>query len=1109
MPVIYGSSRIQETSISGSIPGPTGNTGPTGPTGNTGPTGPTGATGITGDGITFEWYDFVSGVAGFSYGITSGGNSYGLGTITFTLDTGTTIAVTGCTGATGDGIAFDDGQWHTSFDIKNTTTDQDYSEIFKELESNGTAGGTAYFRTLTSSGRDISIDGVTDYYIRIRGATYDYGRMGNTGELLHIYDGLSAHGSLNTFWDDDKKNLTARLTTFREATSSVNLYEEDAIGNTAPVGSPTGLTGEFVPFTYISTNIDGNTEIYSGFHMGQTHDSEKGASTDVTHVFSNSKTIHDTQYSSASNLGSCCYCTDSDIADDYPGCVDYVTEEYCTNLGGVFDTTTCLARPEGPNCYSEGACCVNGICAETSLNKCRNVYGGFYVEGKTCVDVEILGGCPDPCETTGACCVEGACYEMSEYQCSFEPNSLFISEVNGQQAKCTGEDAVNCCLEGTIGACCVEERCYETSPAICSTLIASDDITKGVFWGAGSRCAGPNRIGGRGPSEGAAYAPFSCTWCPESGNTKEEWEAQWGSLDPVGLVDVDGLCLDRDGVPYNPPIYAPCPACRGWQQYMGSGGECCSDGSCNEDICECTGCGDGDGQCWVCSSDLPICQPGSVDIENQCEGMCCYRLLEDGTWTCEQKTRDACSDMNDGVENIYSHIKWSGCSTNDYSLPAVSPPIGPPTYLGGNHLLAENDPPCLGHHITDSPDVMLQVDTNIEMFQFSNIIKPALTSFVDQLDSRYEKIGFNDSVFTDTSVDVSLTNNYAITKEGINSMAIGDRVLARPLKQVRDNFDNITGYINSSQGHNHGKILVILSNGNMRSEAEKTAAKAEAQNLKNNSSVIIYAIGVDTQTSDTDLDFVQELASPGYYKRILPIEIKDTLNQIGHAISCGGEDVTTSTTTMKTGSIILADGTPYECCCDHDGTGLKGLVGGHLDNGITDPNDMSCCDDSGVDCINGTDTSDLMTACCWWLVEGEGAINETMGRQCEWIGSEGSPYHPWLSADEVCMARKHGTSASDLPDKSCDNVNMDGCCCFNNTWSLANKDLEWLSEYREYTDGWRIPEAGECYEQGWGTYYAHQMNETRCEFYGGCWVHQGTCSGGIAGGECPDGNSCG
>ena len=83
--------------------------------------------------------------------------------------------------------------------------------------------------------------------------------------------------------------------------------------------------------------------------------------------------------------------------------------------------------------------------------------------------------------------------------------------------------------------------------------------------------------------------------------------------------------------------------------------------------------------------------------------------------------------------------------------------------------------------------------------------------------------------------------------------------------------------------------------------------------------------------------------------------------------------------------------------------------------------------------------------------------------------------------------------------------NMDGCCCFNDTWSLELKGLEWLSEF----DDWQIPEAGDCIEQGWGMYYAYQMNETRCDFYGGCWVHQGTCDGGVVGGECPNGNSCG
>jgi len=1105
--VVYGSSRIQETSVSGSIAGPTGNTGPTGPTGNTGPTGPTGATGITGEGITFDLnYDFGGDIGeGVSYGITSGGNSYGLGTITFTLDTGTTIAVTGCTGATGDGINFNDGQWHTSFEIDNTITDQDYSAIFKELESNGTAGGTAYFRTLTASGRDISIEGVTDYYIRIRGATYDYGRMGNTGELLHIYDGLSAHGSLNTFWDDDKKNLTARLTTFREANTidNVNLLEAGNIGNTAPVGSPTGLTGEFVPFTYISTNVDGDTEIYSGFHMGQTANNDDGSMEDVTHVFSNSKTTHDTQYSSASNLGSCCYCTDADVGDDYPGCVDYVTRDYCTNLGGVFDTTTCLARPEGPNCYSEGACCVNGICAETSLNKCRNVYGGFYVEGQTCVGIEILGGCPEPCQLTGACCVEGACYEMSEEQCSFEPNSSFISEVNGEQAKCTGEYAVNCCIEGSIGACCVEEACYETSPAVCSTLIASDGFTKGVFWGIGSGCAGPSRIGGGGINEGAAYAPFACTWSPESGTTDEDWFGQWGSLGPVNLVDVDGVCLDKDGnqqFDSNGPVYPPCPACVGWQQHIGGA---CEDGN----ICECdeVGYGQEPGQCVV--ENLPICQPGSVDIENQCEGMCCYKTLE-SIWTCEQKTRDACSDMNDGVENTYSHIKWSGCSTNEYHL---GDPIGPPSLLGGDHLI---EGVCEKGSDADNPwklperkpDVMLQVDTNIEMFQKSNIIKPALTSFIDQLDSNYSKIGFNDSVFTDTSVDVSLTNNYAIVKEGIFSMAIGDGVLARPLQYVGGNFEDITGRINNEPGTNHGKILVILSNGNMRSDAEKTAAIAEAIKLKNDAGVIIYTIGVDTG-GNKDLAFVQNLATNiDYYKMAPPDKIKDTLNQIGHAISCGGEDVTISTITMKTGSIILADDTVWECCCDYNGTtdgnALRGLnVGGNLSNGITNLNDMSCCDEGGEPCPEGMNTSDLMTSCCMWENEGEDAMTETVGRSCEWLGSAGSLPHPWLSADEVCMALKHGTS---FPDNNCNNVDMDGCCCFIDTWSLPS-NLTWLSEFSD----WQIPEAGDCIEQGWSGYYTHQMNRTRCQFYDGCWVHQGTCDGGVAGGECPNGNSCG
>ena len=164
---------------------------------------------------------------------------------------------------------------------------------------------------------------------------------------------------------------------------------------------------------------------------------------------------------------------------------------------------------------------------------------------------------------------------------------------------------------------------------------------------------------------------------------------------------------------------------------------------------------------------------------------------------------------------------------------------------------------------------------------------------------------------------------------------------------------------------------------------------------------------------------------------------------------------------------------------------------------------MACCDSSGEACIDGTDTSYLMTTCYWGFNEGGDAINETTGRSCEWFGSDGSPPHPWLSADEVCMALKHGTSFADNNE-----VDMNGCCCFTDSWSLPS-NLTWLSEFLDTEHGWRIPEAGDCIEQGWSGYYAHQMNKTRCEFFEGCWVAEGTCNGGVAGGECPDGNSCG
>ena len=1063
--VVYGSSRIQDISARGTITGPTGPDSPVvGPQGPQGPTGPTGSTGPTGDGITFE---SING--GLSFGITGpGAGTYGGGTITFTIDTGITFGVTGATGTTGDGIS--GNQIHDQFSIANAIEGPNYGELLKQVVSSGTAGATAEFRTLTVSGRDISIVGDTAYDILIRGATYAYGILGNTGELLHVYDGLSAHGTLNTFWDDTNKNLKVRLAVFREDDTGNNFNNPS--DNTTPVVSTTGLTGEVVPFTYISTKGDGSLQIESGFNMGQTLDG-----TSVTHNFTS--TTHDTLYSAhVSTVGSCCYCTDSTVEgkDDYPGCVDYVTEDYCNNLGGVFDTSTCLARPEGPNCYSEGACCINGICAETSLNKCKNIYGGFYVEGKSCAEVEILGGCPEPCQEVGACCVEGACYQMSEYQCSFEPDSVFF-ECDPNAENCC--DDINCCIEGVIGACCVDEVCYETSPNICRELESADG-SKGTFWGVGSNCAGPNRIGGDGVYEGSAYAPFNCTWAPESG--AEEWEGTAGGL------DADGNCLDGTGSP-------PCTStCIGWQQDVG-----------NDTYCV-------DGDDWIgCPCNPPICSPASTNPLDGCMGTCC--VYDGVAWICEQSTRGECAAKNDEDFSEEGILKWSGCNPDFY---CDNDPIGP-TNVCGDDIRCERcditDNDCDGKP-DESPDVMLLVDTSLEMFQHSNLIRPALVSFVDQLYPQYDKIGFNDSSFDDISVNVSLTSNYAKVKEKIHSMSIGSSVLARPLDLVYGDFIAVTDQINKETNSNNGKILIILSNGNMRSDEEKTASRTIAKKLRDGNSVsgigpvTIYTIALNTNPATDDSLFLSDLATEDtenhtYHKKIDPNDIKKTFNQIGHAISCGGEDVTNKSIYQTSGTLILADGNCWECCCDHDGSqATEGRqMSGSLGNGIVNLNDMSCCDSSGKECPEGFDASELMTTCCWWEEEGEDAINQTVGRSCAWLGIEGSPAHPWLNASEQCMAINHGTS---FPDGNCDNVNMDGCCCFSSTWTLP-ENISWLNEFND----WRIPNAGDCIKHGWSGYYAHQMNQTRCEFFDGCWVSQGTCDGGVAGGECPDGNSCG
>jgi len=286
MASIHGSSRIQDTGQRGTLYGPTGPTGPIGVTGNTGPTGPTGPDGVTGTGVIG-----ITGSAGM-----------GGGTILFTLDNGITFGITGATGATGDGIA----GIHDGFSVINSKEGPTYGEIFQYIELDGIEGGTAWFRTLTVSGRDISIEGSTDKTLMLRGATYEYGILGNTGEMVYIYSGLSASGVSNSFWDDNSKELLMRLANFKESKDN-NSNLEDLPSNVETIAHYSDTTGSVVPFTYIT---DSSGYIESGFHMGQT------SGTDVYHRFNG--ITHDTTYSPyIQNIGSCCFCRDGILKDDF------------------------------------------------------------------------------------------------------------------------------------------------------------------------------------------------------------------------------------------------------------------------------------------------------------------------------------------------------------------------------------------------------------------------------------------------------------------------------------------------------------------------------------------------------------------------------------------------------------------------------------------------------------------------------------------------------------------------------------------------------------------------------------------------------------------------
>ena len=519
-----------------------------------------------------------------------------------------------------------------SYTVSKTTDDlhpEKYTNIFNYKE-----GITAYFNTLTVSGREIGISADSEnIYLVGELPNNNFAMLGNTGELLYLYNGMSAAGALNTHWDNENEHLLARLISYREKYLENNNITNSPSNTTTSIKLDT-VEGTSVPFTHFT--IQGNqTCIECGFHLGLSSD----GLTEMIHRFDEvcfeEGRANSGESTSNFEFGSCCYCENNSDGTDHQNCIDYVTESYCDEIGGIFNVLSCLNRPEGPNCYYGGACCVNSICIESSEDSCF-LFGGYFIYDKTCLQVEEEGGCPDPCDEKGACCMGGYCFEKTTTECELEGGIW-----QGDGKNCYDLD-VNCCSQSVIGACCLDEGCFETTAIECQSML-SEDGSPGVWWGEGSACGGPySKVG--------VYSPYNCII------TEGELAGTIG-----GTLDDNGRCGDN-----GPP---PCPECLGWNFIIGDPSSDCSiPGYCvegQEPSLNSPCCPRGNG-----SSSCLNCKPGCCSNrggDNACKGSCCLTDINDpdNRICIEDVTRNYCESLDDGIQNQYEENSacFNGCGS--------------------------------------------------------------------------------------------------------------------------------------------------------------------------------------------------------------------------------------------------------------------------------------------------------------------------------------------------------------------------------------------------------------------------------------------------------------
>jgi hypothetical protein len=465
--------------------GPPGPTGPTGPVGITGPT-VVGNTGPTGTSIQTILY--------VSHGITITNTDNSVHEILFSGNSGVSyingvpqaiIIANGLTYGSSSGFSI----LYTYVDSFENVNKIAIQPIGKDNFDDLKDQETLKFRVLQGSGNALNSISTDSSYIYISGKTFTFRNVGNTGEIL--YKSGSLIYPVDQSYYNESTNLLSvplahdRYSIHNNQNLKVPTYDftiQNLVGSSGAtgIGFFTTQHGTFVVnlngnYQFVESNVNSNTRLY----LGITGDDnltfkfynilfDRGAS------YTPQSVVAGTTYG---NFGSCCFCQQntSEI-----GCLDYVSKQYCSSVGGSFNITSCLNRISSGDCYAEGACCVNGRCINSSLEKCVDYKGTFFPNqvcssGFSCPD----NLCPADTTVTGRCCVRGYCFDLTQLECNAIPNSVFTRGV-----QCVDRTDPACCA-GLSGACCIKTgssySCSTKTPEQCAESF-------GIFHGVGSSC---------------------------------------------------------------------------------------------------------------------------------------------------------------------------------------------------------------------------------------------------------------------------------------------------------------------------------------------------------------------------------------------------------------------------------------------------------------------------------------------------------------------------------------------------------------------------------------------------------------------------------------------